>query len=75
VPPLHPRAMIMVPQLAKATFVALVLGGCSHHGTDGERVMADAEHSHHHVHAPDVSHGHTHDDFPTGAHTHDHAGH
>lgn len=42
---------------------------------DGGRVMADAMHSHYHVHAPDIDHGHVHSDFVTGGHTHEHSGH
>lgn len=57
--------------------VAILVSGCGSPAADtaGERIMTDAEHSHYHVHGPNVDHGHTHADFTAGGHTHEHVGH
>ncbi|MFM1903387.1 MAG: Aquaglyceroporin, partial [Planctomycetota bacterium] len=57
-----------------AVLLALAAAGCSVpvEIPPVPPVIGQTEHSHEHVHGPDIQHDHDHADFSTGRHDHDH---
>src|SRR5688500_10371781 len=67
--------LFMTKRLRRISAVVLLIlfaTGCGSSDATTRPIMTEAQHSHYHVHAPDVKHDHTHPEGVVGGHSHAH---